>query len=525
MTVTVELAGDGSGVIRFPTHQVPLDGTNAASTRERVVAELTGYAAQTTAAVHATIYEQSGVTGIVVYPNGAVEATGSAQVAPQPTNTSQSPSVPSTPPATPPQPAAMLSTSTEKPKAATPAAVEPSTDFPFAQDPEWQAEANKPATTGFTGWLNSSLHMTWPAKGKELTHRQEEFLERKNSEWIKERERQEAEAQRHREEQQRAAEAARQQRDADERNRAAAERRAALQAEREARIAALNANIQTNFQGTQTILVANPKGGARKTTTTYILGATIGAIRGGSTVAWDANETMGTLGERAQKDRHSRTVVDLLEDGARHFLSIDNARVGILDGYVRNQGDAHFDVLASDESPSRQDIIDGEGFAKVHDILEHFYRMILVDTGNNIRAAHFVAALETADQLVIPVAASHDSKNRALDMIQAFTAGGHDDLVANAVVLVHELEPIERDAQGVVTSNNGHEATAQEVADAFEGRVRAVLPVPYDAALKDGGEIDVNALTQATGDAYRLAADAIATSLLERDEARSRANH
>src|SRR5699024_6437100 len=79
--------------------------------------------------------------------------------------------------------------------------------------------------------------------------------------------------------------------------------------------------IQTNFQGTRTVLVANPKGGSRKTTSTFLTAATMGIIRGGSVIAWDANETMGTLGERAHQDLHDRTVVDLLEQSATEFTS------------------------------------------------------------------------------------------------------------------------------------------------------------------------------------------------------------
>lgn len=371
--------------------------------------------------------------------------------------------------------------------------------FEWANDPEWRQLAKEPAGTGWRAVLKL------PPSKTEIDSRQQEFAQRMR----------EAEERRQREERQRK-EAAEQRRIQEQADAEELSRKQALLERRQAHKSKLNRTIQTNFQGTRTILIANPKGGARKTTTTYILGAMIGSTRGGSTIAWDANETMGTLGERARDDRHHRTVVDLLEDGAQHFLDIDSARVGILDAYVRNQGDCHFDVLASDENPSRQDQIDADGFRKVHDILSHFYRMILVDTGNNIRAAHFTEAQKHADQLVIPVAASHDSKNRALDMMAAFSAAGHDHLVANAVVLVHETELIERDDEGNPISNQSHELTAAEIASAFESRVRTVLPVPYDPKLKDGGEIDYFQLSPDTITAYREAAAALSDALIDR---------
>lgn len=375
----------------------------------------------------------------------------------------------------------------------------PAPAFAWAGDPEWQQIQKQPAEHGWRSFLKLS-----PGEA-ELQERQAQFSQRK-----------EEEAERERIAEQQRLEAAERRRLQEQQDAEEISRKQALMERRQAHKAKLNRTIQTNFQGTRTILVANPKGGARKTTTTYILGAMIGSTRGGSTIAWDANETMGTLGERAQTDRHHRTVVDLLEDGAQHFLDIDSARVGILDAYVRNQGDCHFDVLASDENPSRQDQIDAAGFQKVHDILSHFYRMILVDTGNNIRAEHFVEAQKHADQLVIPVAASHDSKNRALDMMAAFSAAGYDHLVAHAVVLVHELEKIDRDDNGQAVSNESHELTAAEIAAAFDGRVKAVLPIPYDPKLKDGGQIEYFQLSPSTISAYREAAAALSDSLIDR---------
>lgn len=370
--------------------------------------------------------------------------------------------------------------------------------FEYENDPEWQEWAAKPAESGLWGWLNSTVKSKIGPKPAELEQRREEFIELQKT---------------RAEEARRAAEAERQ---AEEERRLEAERESRRQArerERQAHNAELDRDIQTNFEEPKTILVANPKGGSRKTTTTYTFGATFGISRGGYTVAWDNNETMGTLGKRSRKDRHSRTVVDLLEQGAKYFRS-DEARIGALDAYVRQQGSTHFHVLASDENAARQDQIDGEGYQVVHDILERFYRIILVDTGNNIRREHFVQAVESADQLIIPVAAAEDSKDAALDMMTHLEVTGHGKLVENAVVLIHELEPIYRDDSGNAVSGNGHEVMAKEVADEFEGRVAAVLPIPYDPGFKEGKEIDYFNLSAATIDAYREACAAASRSII-----------
>lgn len=269
---------------------------------------------------------------------------------------------------------------------------------------------------------------------------------------------------------------------------------------------ARRALIQTQYDGPRTILVANPKGGSRKTTSTYLLAAIMGIARGGFVVAWDANETMGTLGDRSLASINTRTSIDLLEESAERFGSVQSSRISEMDRYVRPQGDAHFDVLASDDTLIRQDIVDADGFETVHEILTRFYRMVLVDTGNNIRAGHFQAAVGAADQLVIPVTASRDSAKVALQMMHALTSTGHDELVRRAVVLLQDLEPR-------AAADEAYLRTVEEISAEFEKRAAAVVSVPFDPALKAGDRIDIVALAPATRAAYSEAAAAIAESL------------
>ena len=72
--------------------------------------------------------------------------------------------------------------------------------------------------------------------------------------------------------------------------------------------------VRRNFGGLRQVTVVNPKGGAGKTVAILLLAMTFGQKRGGYVLAWDNNETQGTLGMRAQQDFHSRTVRDLLRD-------------------------------------------------------------------------------------------------------------------------------------------------------------------------------------------------------------------
>ena len=76
--------------------------------------------------------------------------------------------------------------------------------------------------------------------------------------------------------------------------------------------------VRRNFGGLRQVTVVNPKGGAGKTVAVLLLAMTFGQKRGGYVLAWDNNETQGTLGMRAQQDFHARTVRDLLRD-LNHF--------------------------------------------------------------------------------------------------------------------------------------------------------------------------------------------------------------
>ena len=152
-------------------------------------------------------------------------------------------------------------------------------------------------------------------------------------------------------------------------------------------------SIQRDFDGPRTIAFLNPKGGAAKTTGVLAAGYTFGTVRGGGVVAWDNNETRGTLGIRGTRSTHRNTTRELLEDLER-FSDVYQARIGDLGAFVRSQGDAHFDVLASDERPDVTGMIRAQDFTAVHQLLERFYRVILIDTGNNMRAENWLAAAE-----------------------------------------------------------------------------------------------------------------------------------
>lgn len=355
----------------------------------------------------------------------------------------------------------------------------PMTD-PVETDPRWTEMAQQPATQGYRGRLNG-----W---GLKLAPLEDEITQRR--------------------------EALRQTIADEEHDRLAQEenarteavqegRRAAREREAAAKNKAERSAIQTNYGAPKTASAMNDKGGVGKTTDILCIADAFGRIRGGDVVTWDANETRGTMGFRAQKDHHDRNVVDFLDEAANAFTTVEGSKRSTLTRYTRQQGDSKFSVLASHESRESQDQVDADAFRTVHEILSRFYSLILVDTGNNHTADHFQAALASTDQLIIPVSPGQDGAYAAELMLDNFIGQGYGHLVKNAIVLLHDSATRHGDAR--------------EIAAKFENRVRTILPIPFDPLLDAGGEIDFDALQPATRAAYQTAAAAVAQGLADTD--------
>ncbi|TLM81019.1 hypothetical protein FDW83_17860 [Pseudarthrobacter sp. NamE2] len=259
-------------------------------------------------------------------------------------------------------------------------------------------------------------------------------------------------------------------------------------------------DVQRRLDGPRTVVVVNPKGGAHKTTATLLLAATMGIQRGGYTLAWDNNETRGTLGWRAPMAGHSRTAVDLLQEVDR-FEDPVLGRIGDLDKYVRYQGSTQFDVLASDEDAAGAATIGSREFDRLHSALRRFYRIIMVDTGNNMRSSNWEAAVAAADELVIVSTLREDTVASAVWLIDGLRERGYQEKVGNAVTLLAAPSP--QIDQDLLRRARSH----------FSGLTREVLGVPYDRSLVSGARLNYQALQPATREAWLHAAAAVVRGL------------
>ncbi|MFC0563284.1 chromosome partitioning protein [Plantactinospora siamensis] len=256
--------------------------------------------------------------------------------------------------------------------------------------------------------------------------------------------------------------------------------------------------VRRNFGGLRQVTVVNPKGGAGKTVAILLLAMTFGQKRGGYVLAWDNNETQGTLGMRAQQDFHSRTVRDLLRDLGQFQGA--HGRIGDLSQYVRAQGEGMFDVLASDESATGGEMLTARAFGEIREVVSRFYKLIFVDTGNNVRAQNWQAAIDATDQLLITMSARNDSAETAARMLDHLEQSGRHRLVRQAVTVV-SMPPSRK------------EIDLPAIERHFAARTRAVLLAPYERLIDTGEPMRYGQLTSATRDAWLKIAAAVAEGL------------
>jgi MinD-like ATPase involved in chromosome partitioning or flagellar assembly len=265
--------------------------------------------------------------------------------------------------------------------------------------------------------------------------------------------------------------------------------------------------VSQHWPGPRTVAVVNRKGGANKTPTVVMLSAILARYSGAATVAWDNNESQGTLGWRTEKGGHNNSVLDLI-DSSKALLS-PSAQAAEIAQFVHHQTSDKFDVLRSDENEEGDHEVTAEEVDIAHQVLTRYYRLIVMDSGNTARAANWRRMIHHTNQLVVPVTAIEDRAEAARLTLQTLESrGGHDaKLARNAVVIVSESTDAKRSMGGDALKRAKDEA--RRIADGFAPHVRAVVRIPYDPALVNG-PIRYDALQPATQRAWLAAAAAVA---------------
>ena len=264
-------------------------------------------------------------------------------------------------------------------------------------------------------------------------------------------------------------------------------------------------DIQRGFSRPMTVVVIQPKGGAGKTPTAIGLASALGASRGGYVVAWDDNETRGTLAVRVgNRDSQQTTVWDLLGELAS-FERAD-ARVGDLGYYVRSQGEAYFDALVSDDHPAHMAQIGEDEFHRIHAVLQRFYRLIVIDTGNNVRSPNWQAAVNAADVVVIPSTYQRDVGYSGSWVLDHLIQTGREELAEHAVTVLTAADP------------DPDRKVRKELLHHFGARTQNVVEIPHDTHIATGGPMHWNRLNAETRRAWIQLGAVVVHALAQRDQ-------
>ncbi|MFF0341212.1 division plane positioning ATPase MipZ [Kribbella sp. NPDC004875] len=252
--------------------------------------------------------------------------------------------------------------------------------------------------------------------------------------------------------------------------------------ERSERIA--RATAATAFRRPVTIVVANPKGGSGKTPTTLLLSGALGQARGGGVVAWDNNELRGNMHLRTHDTNSRSTVTDMLQ--AMPMLTQPDARLGDVAAYLRHQVAGQYDVLTSATTTYAQ--IEAKDFDQIHRLLSRFYKVLVIDTGNNEGSSNWREAMKAADALVIPIKWKSLSCAAAVQMLEELDNQGPEAqrLIRRAVIAV---------SNGPGDVNKEVE---KQLRPYFDSRAAAVVDIPTDMHIAAEGPLDHSALQPAT---------------------------
>lgn len=259
--------------------------------------------------------------------------------------------------------------------------------------------------------------------------------------------------------------------------------------------------VSQHWPGPRTIAVVNGKGGAGKTPTTICLSSVFARFGGGGVLAWDNNQTRGTLGWRTEQGPHESTLLELLPETDR--LLATGAQSADLAHFVHHQTADRFDVLRSKPSKlADEQRFDAADVERIHQVASKFYRLIIIDSGNDESDPLWRAMIEHTDQLVVATTTSDEKAEAGAllleDLAESSPRGQY--LADNAVVVVSQAE------------QNAKPHDLQQIASGFAPLARDVATIPHDPTMVDG-HLSYQALRPATQRAWLAAGAAVARGL------------
>ena len=230
--------------------------------------------------------------------------------------------------------------------------------------------------------------------------------------------------------------------------------------------------VSAQWAGPRLVAVVNGKGGVGKTPTTAMLSAVYARHGGGSVLAFDNNDTRGTLGWRTEPGTHDATIADLLA-AAPELATMPTSALA---AFIHHQTDDRYDVLRSNPRVlSADQRLTMSEFDALVTTVTRGYRLVVFDSGNDESADRWSRMIDWAGQLVVPTLTSPESAESAALLLEALAARDERSalLARDAVVVITQAEPTTNDRLA-------------QLVGTFRQLARAVTVVPFDPALKSG---------------------------------------
>lgn len=249
---------------------------------------------------------------------------------------------------------------------------------------------------------------------------------------------------------------------------------------------------QATWTRAVSVLVANPKGGVGKTPTALLLAGTLAAIRGGSVCVMEVSDDPGALTYRSE-GTPARGIGELVRDAD------DISNAGQLAGYTAPQS-SFAAVIGSVGSRPR---LDGPAVTAAAAVIDDYFAIRVMDSGNQPSSSAFHAAVAAADVLVIPILNAGDAALEAAALLDVLrSAGGRaGELAATAIVVrLQDGRP-----------ENPHVVDRVDRILASYGITHIHL-IPYDPHIAERGQLTLSKLAPQTRRAFTAtAADVVAT--------------
>jgi hypothetical protein len=251
------------------------------------------------------------------------------------------------------------------------------------------------------------------------------------------------------------------------------------------------------------LMVANKKGTAGKTPLAILVGGVLAAIRGGSVAILEFADEKGQLAYRSEGE--PQLGMGELVSGISTVHTQSQLR-----GYSVTQ--TSFASVIGSTTRWRPPLTH-QNVLEVSSIVDEYYTMRVMDTGNQYSSGPFSAALTLTDALVLPTMLAQDAVSEALELLEFLEYQGPD------------AARLARTAIVVMMTDGRPEFKASRLKQQFVDKgveEDHIYTVPYDAHIAERGALSLDKLAPPTRQALTaVAAGVVAqlnTNVFEKDQ-------